>query len=203
MSSYQTLALGSAVLCGAASIVAYWLGARVFHNSGWFIAIGKKLHAQKLAQMDRQPLKYYRDAASQGKFWRGFTIIAAAILFKSVVCGLMGVLIIFYLPLGVLVIPALARQHGERDGMRRWVAQVTVLQASSHVLAAGVGFSATWLWWRTDIGPLEPIAGEPAFTVALLSASLIVGLVAAWVETTGHIRDGYLEPTGCHRSEAP
>ncbi len=193
MNSYQTLAVFATVLAGIASLIAYWLGASVFSGTGWLEAIGRKLHEQKIAQIARQPLKFYREAAAAGRFGLGFAIIATGILLKSLVSGLVGLIVIFYLPLGVMTIPALATQHGEREGMRRWVARVTVLQTTSHLLAAAVGFSAAWLWLRTDVNPLEIVGGSPTFTVLMLCASLVVGLWAAWVETTGHIRDGYLE----------
>ena len=192
MNDYIYLALASLGLAAAASFVAYGLAIRRLPTSKLLQSIGEKLHHRKMASLERPPLSWYRDVAAAGRFAPGYLIIAAGILLKSVVCGILGMLVIFYIPLGVAAIPALAAQHGNDPKLHRWVANVTMLQTTSHLLAACVGFAASWYWLRHDGNPLEVMGSAPTFTASVLAASLVTGLWAAWVETDGHIRRGYL-----------
>ena len=177
---------------GAASFLAFVLADRFLSRLPWLQAIGRKMHDQKMAMLDKPPLRQYQKALDRGRFGTGLFIITALILFKSIGSGLLGLITVFYLPLGVGTIPALAAEHGDQPGLCRWVAQVTAWQLTSHLLAACVGFAATWLWIRTGVSPTDYLLQSAGFTSLFLVGSLATGLVAAWIETTGHFRKGFL-----------
>ncbi len=194
MGNYEQLTLSALAIAGITSLIAFMVAGKILPNSPWLQSIGRKLHQQKMAMLSKPPLSYYQQAAERGDFAAGLLIIAAAILLKSMASGLLGLITIFYLPLGVGAIPALAAEHGDGAGLNRWVAQVTAWQASSHIMAASLGFAATWLWIRTGTNPFELLTGSPLFSGIVMSASLITGLIAAWLETAGHTKGGFLKP---------
>lgn len=174
------------------SFATYSLASRHLSRLSWLQAIGRKLYEQKMAALKKPPLLQYQRAVEQGSFATGLTIITTLILVKSILCGLFGLITVFYLPLAVGTIPALAAQHGDRPGLRRWVANVTGWQLASHLLAGCVGFSATWLWLFDGISPSNSLAESTALTSGFLVGSLVTGLIAAWIETSGHFRKGFL-----------
>lgn len=192
MGAYEQLTLMALLLASAASVLAYVAAAKALPNANWLQKIGRKLHDQKKAQLKMPPLSYYQGFVDRDAFIPGFLIIAILILLKSLLSGLLGLIVVFYLPLGVATIPALADAHGDQPGLQRWAALVTFAQSLSHILAACVGFAAAWLWIKTDFGFLEILASAPVFTTSIIAASIITGLWAAWIETDGHMRGGYL-----------
>lgn len=192
MLNYESMIWFALAAGAVGSFAAYSLASRNLSHLSWLQAIGRKLYQQKMVALKKPPLLQYQRAVEQGNFTTGLTIITTLILVKSIVCGLFGLITVFYLPLAVGTIPALAAEHGDQPGLRRWVASVTAWQLSSHLLAGCVGFSATWLWLSDGISPLNTLDEWPVLTTGFLVGSLITGLVAAWIETTGHFRKGFL-----------
>ena len=192
MGAYEQLTLVALLLVSAASVLAYVVAAKILPNAHWLQKIGRKLHDQKLIQLKKPPLSYYQVLVDRDAFVPGFLIIAILILLKSLLSGLLGLIVVFYLPLGVATIHALAAAHGNQPGLRRWAAKVTFAQSLSHILAACVGFAAVYSWLQSNLGLLEILASAPLFTAVMLAASVITGLWAAWIETDGHMRGGFL-----------
>lgn len=191
MTRYESLVLFALAGSGGASLLAYILADRFLPSLPWLQAIGRKMHDQKMAMLDKPPLRQYKQALDRGHFKSGFSIIAALILLKSIGSGVLGLITVIYLPFGVGTIPALAAEHGDQPGLRTWVAQVTAWQLASHLLAACIGFAATWLWFSDGIAPAESMVQSPVLTATFVGGSLLTGLVAAWIETAGHFRKGY------------
>lgn len=190
--SYEFLTFAALAGSAIASFAAFQIAGRNLDRWPWLRAVGRKMYEQKMAMLEKPPLKQYHEAVKGQKFTFGLAIITFLILLKSFGCALLGLITVFYLPLGVGTIPPLAAQHGDRPGLRRWVASVTGWQLTSHLLAACIGFSATWLWISDDLSPLKSMAESPVLTVIFLAGSVVTGLVAAWIETTGHFRKGFL-----------
>lgn len=194
MGDYERLVLAGLALASTLSLIAFLIAMKILPNMPWLQAIGRKIHGQKMAMLKKPPLSYYQRAVDHGDFVTGLSIIAVLILLKSLASGLLGLITIFYLPLGVATIPALAAEHGDNPVLNRWVTRVTAWQTFSHILAASLGFAASWLWISAGSSPIETFKGSLAFTGAVAIASLVTGLIAAWMETAGHMRDGFLKP---------
>ena len=192
MKSFESTALIALIASAAACFAAYLITAKVIPNAAWLDKIGQRLYQQKIAQLSKPPLIYYQNALDRDDLATGFMIIVLGILLKSIVSFAIGILAIFLLPIGVATIPTLVRQFGDGPQLHHWASAVTALQTSSHLLAACIGFSATWLWIRDGSSPLKSIAEAPQFSFVILLASVVVGIVAAWVETDGHFRRGFL-----------
>ena len=188
----QQLTLTALAIAAVVSFIAFIAAARALPNARWLQKIGSKMHDQKMAQLARPPLSWYQVYVDRKVFYPGLAIIAIMILLKSLVSGLFGLIVIFYLPLGVATIPALAEAHGDQPGLKQWAARVTFMQTLSHLLAAGLGFGATWIWLRSDQAFSEILGSAPTFVWTIIAASVITGIAAAWIETDGHMRSGYL-----------
>lgn len=193
MGSFEALALAAWIAAAGVSLIAFRAAANNLHRSPWLRRMGRRFHRQKMAALEKSPLSHYKRWVENGALARSFLFIAAGILLKSAVSGLLGLVVIFYLPFGVAVIPAMAAEHGVRPGLREWVARVTLLQAGSHLLAASLGFAACWLWLSDGTGPGATLAASPVFSASMVMASVLTGLAAAWVETEGHVRRHFLD----------
>ncbi|MEM9303184.1 MAG: hypothetical protein AAGE01_13790 [Pseudomonadota bacterium] len=192
MNDPLSLSLLSLVAASVVSLGAFRIGGRLLTSAPWLVRLGERMHAQKMASLQKPPLNAYQRAVEDGAFGKGFAIIAVLILAKSLASGLLGLIVIFYLPLGVFVMPALAAAHGNDPGMLAWVRQVTAMQCLSHLLAAALGFALTVTWISGDDGLSAVLAANQGLLLGLSVASILTGLLAAFIEVDGHVSRGYL-----------
>jgi hypothetical protein len=102
---------------------------------------------------------------------------------------------VFWLPFATLLLmPGIVDEHEQRQGggARRALAGVTVAQVSSHAIAAALGYVLTRWWWASDQA-LGTLLGQvwPVLGVGLV-LSLMVALLAAWLEHRAHVRHGII-----------
>ncbi len=191
MMRYEQLVVMATVVVALGSWAGYLLGAGVADRPA-LAGLGRRLYRQKLDALSRAPLNRYAAAVRRGDLATGTLILAALILAKSLFSGLLGLLVVPYLPLAMVLIPALARAADVETGPTSWLIRVSALQMASHGLAAAVGFAATLTWLLTGRSPLAVASASSALTAALLLGSAVTGVLAARLEAVGHIRHGYL-----------
>ena len=163
-SPIPTAFLAALAIAAVASFIAYVLAARALPRSAWLQKIGDKLHEQKMAQLGKPPLNWYQGFVEQNRFISRIDHHCRDDFAQE--------RDLRHFRAGRVVLPATRRRHhpgpcaspGDQPGLKRWAAQVTFMQTLSHLIAACVGFGATWLWLGSDTGFLEILGSAPAFT---------------------------------------
>lgn len=193
MNPIMRVALVALGISGAVSVALYWIGGLAAARSRWLTSVGKVFYAKKVKSLDSWPLSIYKHAAQRREHVVCYGVIALAILLKSVASFLIGPIAIVWLPMAMLIMPALVRAHSGRREVHAWATLVTVLQGASHLFAAASGFSLVWVWLIDERQFLALSRSESGTIAALLFTSLTLALAAAWVEVDGHVRRGYLD----------
>lgn len=179
------------VLCQTASLLMLSVGSR-FAGHRHLLRIGEVAHRRKMRALETVwPLTRVRPAVSRGDSWTCTVILSSLIILKSAASLVFGVVMVFWLPLASLVVPAIVAVHDPGDpGLSRWIRKVSVLQVTSHGLAAALGYAIAL------VGPLRgaSIAGaiesESVLFVVVCIASLLFAVAAGRAEAAGIMKRG-------------
>lgn len=156
--------------------------------------VAQALHRQKMRALERWPLTRVRRAVESGDQLTATSILSLLILLKSAAVLLLGVVMLFWLPLAALLLPTLVAAHDSEDRqLQRWASRLAALQITSHVLAATVGFVLT-VRGPLAGAPLSHLTSNHALPVAVvLLGSVVFAVAAGRREALGLLHHGVLE----------
>ena len=157
------------LLTQAASLAMMGIGVR-YAAHRYLVTLGALAQRQKLQAMDRiWPLTRLRVAARQGQLAICTLILGGLIVLKSLACLLLGIVMVFWLPVASLMVPAIVAVHDPDDPtLMTWVRRVATLQLTSHALAAALGATLVLL------GPLA----TKTLTQVIVDNDLLCGVVS-------------------------
>lgn len=157
-------------LSEAGSLLALGLGRRL-RMTPVLARLGNEAHARKLRSLDSLwPLTLVRTAAARGAGGTITVVLTALILIKSALTFVFGLIAVFTLPLSSLVVPAIAAAEAPDDrALHASLERISVLQVTSHVLAAAAGFA---------IALRGPLAGRPVSGVTAENGAVILAVLA-------------------------
>ncbi len=175
----------------AASLLMLRIGSRYVGNR-YLMRIGALSERQKMAALDRiWPLTRVRPAVERGDMGTCTVILSSLIVLKTAASFVFGIVMVFWLPLVSVMVPAIVAVHDPDDPtLGPWVRRVAGLQVTSHALAAALGFMVVYA------GPLN---GRPLVSVIEANVVLVVlvALASAWfafaagkVEAAGIVERG-------------
>lgn len=179
------------VLTQALSLLMLDIGSR-FAGQRHLVELGRIAHRQKMRALERTwPLTRLRRAI-QRRDQRSCTIILSSLIaLKSLGCLVLGIVMVFWLPIASLFVPAIVAVHDPDDpSLAVWVRRVAALQVTSHALAAAVGFTVI------VVGPIgrtplpSVIATNAALFASVLMIALALAVVAGRVEAHGVVERG-------------
>jgi len=179
------------ILAQAVSMLMLRLGSR-WTDRPLLRRLGEVSHRQKLQALDRVwPLTRLRGAIERRDTRSCTLILASLIALKSLGCFLLGLLMVFWLPIASLLVPAIVTAHDANDeSLRRWAHRVATLQVTSHTIAAAMGFAVLTLEAFKTGAVIDALAAHlPLVAVAGL-ASLGFAIAAGRFEATGVIERG-------------
>lgn len=179
------------LLTQVASLIMLGVGVR-FAGHRYLVTLGSTAQRQKLQAMERLwPLTRLRAAAARGQLGVCTLILAALIVLKSVACLLLGVVMVFWLPVASLVVPAIVAVHDPDDPtLMAWVRRVATLQVTSHALAASLGATLTMLGPLSGTPVSEVIIDHAALFALVSIAAVGFALAAGQMEASGVIERG-------------
>ncbi len=161
-------------------------------NHRYLLCLGKLAHQQKIRSLDRiWPLTRIRPALADGDLNTCVVILAALIVLKSLACLIVGMVMVFWLPLASMLVPSLVAVHNPDDpGLRRWVQKVAALQVTSHILAAALGFTLFWLgpWSGTPL--IEVVESNVVLIMVASLSSIGLAIAAGYAEALGLMQQG-------------
>ncbi|WP_223789054.1 hypothetical protein [Marinicella meishanensis] len=141
--------------------------------------LGHLAHQQKMRALVKiWPLNRLIPALNQHHIRRCQVIITGLIMVKSLLCLVLGVVMIIWLPLAAFVVPAIITEHDPADQhLQTVVHRIAFWQVTSHALAAAMGAVLLLGWWQQNpqIINLDP-------TVVMTFSWALVGVVfCAWL----------------------
>lgn len=161
--------------------------------------LGRVLARGKTRSLQRWPLTRLRAAVERGDAPPVRGIVTALIAAKSAASFVGGIVVLPWLPLAALLVPAIVAAHDPGNAaLQGWARRVGGWQVTSHVLAAAPGFAVVWH------GPLqgrplrETLAAHALPIVVLLVLSALCAAVAGRIEA-----DGLLAHRPLSRKPAP
>lgn len=147
------------------------------------------LHRKKIAALERWPLSHVRRAVDEGRGGSATAILAGLILLKSAASLLLGVVMVFWLPLAALLVPTMVAAHDPDDArLAAWAGRVARLQVSSHALAAAPGFALVRHSLRPGTSVTALVADHGGLLSMLLGLSALAAVAAARSEARGLLR---------------
>ncbi len=172
-------------------LLAVWIGWRFGPGMAWTRRLAQQIYHKKIQAMEKSPpLIMYKRAVDEGRNGVGLAILTILISLKSLGAMVMGIIMVFWLPLATLLLmPGIidAHQPGEAAKARQKFAEVTIAQVSSHAIAAALGYALTKTWWASDTGLWALIVQNSTTVIWTLAASLLVAVLAAWLELRVHV----------------
>jgi hypothetical protein len=170
------------------SLGSLWLGPRMIDRP-LLRRLGGISHAKKIRALDSMwPMTLVRPAIGRKDHATVATILVGLVALKSAASFVFGLLVIFWLSVASLVVPAIVAAHdGDTHVPSDWVQAVARLQVTSHAMAAALGFAVTLagpLAGRSPGSVLNENAGV-VLTGAVLSAVAAGLREAAGVATRG------------------
>ena len=197
MTRNPTLVFVLTIVIGAiSSVLAFQVGSFLAGRVGLMARLGARMYRTKLWALEHVwPLTLLQKAWKLGSVGIGAALLAPMILLKSAGCLVLGIVAAAWLPLVMLIIPALFFQvEGFREPRgRRWIYRVLGLQAGSHLVAAAVGVAIqAAAGFRLD-ALLPTAGGHLPLIIAGSIVSAILAVAAGWAESYTHIRLRLLE----------
>ncbi len=185
------LALGA-----VASVLSFGAGGFLAARVDLLQKMGVRMHRTKIWALEHVwPLTLLQKAWKMQSVAIGTALLAPLILLKSAGCLVLGIVALAWVPLAMLILPALFRQvEGIKEPLgRKWIHRVVGLQGGSHLVAAAVGAAI-----QNAAGfRVEELLPAAAVQLPLIVAGSIVaaalGIAAGWAESYAHIRLRLLE----------
>ena len=175
----------------AVSLLSLWLGFRLADRP-LLLRIGKVAHDRKLRSLERTwPLTLLPKAIERKNVALTSAILSALIVTKSIAALLFGAIMIFWLPFAAGVVPSIITFHDPGNArLRSRMAGVSVLQITSHTLAAALGFVWTIRWLPLG-APIEPaVMNGPFLAVVVCGLSVVLAVAAGRLEALAVHRFG-------------
>ena len=149
-------------------------------------------HQKKMNSLERMwPLTKIRPAVARKDALVCNIILSTLIIIKSVASCVFGIVMVFWLPLASLLVPSIITIHDPNDaGLQTWIKKVSLLQVTSHSLAAALGFVLFVLGPLADQSLTSIILANLTLVLLVCFASLIFAIAAGWAETQGIIQRG-------------
>ena len=179
------------LLTQISSVVMLLAGVR-YSNHRYLLNIAKIAHQKKMESLERfWPLTKIRPAVARKDTVACSIILSSLIVFKSAASLVFGILMVFWLPLASFIVPSIIAIHDPDDtSLLPWIKKVSLLQVTSHSLAAALGFVLI------KAGPLsdEPlkiiILANLELVILVCLASLGFAVAAGRTEALGVIKRG-------------
>jgi hypothetical protein len=191
MNRTTTSMLVAMVLSLGASLLMLHIGSRLL-GQRYLVRLGKTAHQRKLRALDRiWPLTRVRPALADGNTTLVTAVLSTLILVKSAASLVFGIVMVFWLPLASLIVPAIVYEHDpDNPGLAAWVRRVAALQVTSHVLAAAVGFAAILTGPLAGVTLYATIESNLVSFAVPCALSFAFALAAGGAEATGLARHG-------------
>ena len=179
------------VLGAVASVAAFGAGTILATKVRVLEKMGVRMHRTKLWALEHVwPLTLFQKAWKLQSVAIGTALLAPMILLKSAGCLVLGIAAAAWLPLAMLILPALFLQvEGSQEPLgRKWIHRVIGLQGGSHLVAAAAG---TAIQFAAGFRLEELLPQASAHLPLLIVSSLIsagLGIAAGWAESYTHIR---------------
>jgi len=179
------------VLTQLASMVMLYIGSR-FAGHPLLLRVGRLSHRQKLQALDSVwPLTRVRPAMERGDRLTCTVILASLIALKSVGCLALGIIVVFWLPLASLFVPAIVAVHDPDDTtLIPWIRHVATLQVTSHALAAAVGFALVRVGPANGTPLRVVVESNTVLVCAVMVISLALAVAAGRAEASGIMERG-------------
>ncbi|WP_420640447.1 amidohydrolase family protein [Candidatus Leptofilum sp.] len=174
-----------------ACLLAVWVGWRFGPGFAFTRRLAQQIYDRKIEAMETSaPLKAYRRAIDEGRTSAGLTILSVLIGLKSLGAFVMGLVMVFWLPFATLfLMPGIVDAHdsGEGEKSRRVFARVTLMQVTSHAVAAALGFVLTRWWWASEVSLATSVVQNWLVLCAGLVVSMLFAVWAGWLELRAHV----------------
>ncbi len=179
------------LLTQAACLLMLRLGSQLA-NHRYLLRLGRLAHQQKMRSLDRVwPLTRIRPALANGDLNTCIVILSVLIVLKSLASLVVGMVMVFWLPLASMLVPSIVTVHNPDDpGLSHWVRKVAALQVTSHILAASLGFTIFWLGPWAGIPLLEVIGSNIVLIILASLSSLGLAIAAGYSEALGLMQRG-------------
>ena len=130
------------LLAQVSSLLLLWIGSQIASHR-WLMSLGKIAHRQKIRALDRYwPLTLIRPAVARGDQKICAVVLTLFIVVKSAACFVTGIVSVFWLPFASLIVPSIIAVHDPNNPkLESRIHKVAMLQITSHVLAAAIGFA--------------------------------------------------------------
>ena len=189
----DTLLLFSTIwlLTQAASVLMLFIGSR-YSNHHYLLKIGEIAHRKKVDALERVwPLTKIRSAVERHDALTCIVVLSSLIIVKSAASFVFGIIMVFWLPLASLIVPSIVAVHDPNDaGLLPWIKKVSLLQVTSHSLAAALGF-VIFVGGLRSADPLPTIIWANLVLVTLVCiGSLGFAIAAGRAETAGVLQRG-------------
>lgn len=173
------------------SVLMLLVGAR-YSSHHYLLKIGKIAHQKKMNSLERiWPMTKIRPAVARKDALVCNIILSTLIILKSVASCVFGIVMVFWLPLASLLVPSIITIHNPNDaGLKTWIKKVSLLQVTSHSLAAALGFVLYVLGPLADQSLTSIIFANLTLVLSVCFASLVFAIAAGWAETKGIIQRG-------------
>ena len=172
-------------------LLGLWIGSKLA-NHRWMMILGRVAHDRKMTALERfWPLTQIRPAVEKGDQRKCATILSMLIVAKSLLCFLLGIVVIFWLPLACLIVPSIIAVHDPDDRqLKSWIMRVSILQVTSHTLAAALGFAIVVEAMYTPEPLLRVIESQAVWIIVVITVSLGFALAAGRTEASGLMKRG-------------
>jgi len=173
------------------SVLMLFAGVR-YSNHSYLLKIAKIAHHKKMESLERVwPLTKIRPAVARKDAVTCSIILSSLIIFKSVASLVFGILMVFWLPLASFVVPSIIAIHDPDDtSLLPWVKKVSLLQVTSHSLAASLGFVLILAGPLSDESLKTIIVANFELVILVCVASLGFAIAAGRTEAIGIIQRG-------------
>ncbi len=145
-----------------------------------------------MSALDRYwPLTRIRPAVEGGDEKTCTVILSGLIMLKSLVSFLLGFVVLFWLPIACLLVPSIITVHDPDDPkLVVWVRRVALLQITSHVLAAALGFAIVFHSIVTPTPVYDVVNSNVTLIAVILVLSAGFAIVAGKAEASGLMQRG-------------
>ncbi|RLA05492.1 MAG: hypothetical protein DRQ47_01030 [Gammaproteobacteria bacterium] len=177
----------SQIIC----IVMLKLGARNLNNR-LLLKIGDLAYRKKLNALEKVwPLTKIKQLIASKDTLMCTVILSSLILLKSIASLVFGIIMIFWLPLASFIVPSIITIHAPNDQQQlNWIQKVSMLQVTSHSLAAALGFVMFVLGPMAEMPLLNLIQSNFELTTLVSLGSFCFAIAAGKAETNGIIHRG-------------
>lgn len=178
-------------LSQAGALLMLAVGSRIIGHRH-VLRVGEAAHRKKMRALDRTwPLTLIRPAIDRGDVRTCVVILSSLIVLKSVSSLVFGIVMVFWLPIASLLVPAIVAVHDPDDPtLASWVRRVATLQVTSHALAAALGFTVVALGPLRGAGVTEIVAENGVLFLIVSAASLVFAIAAGRLEASGVMTRG-------------